>query len=86
MYKRQAFGFEGEVASFADVSANAYYAEPVGIAKTLGIVGGVNESDFAPSAEIKMCIRDRLQISLQRQRRAEKLNLPVLVWEQPPQQ
>ena len=48
----RAFGFEGEVASFADVPANAYYAEPVGIAKTLGIVGGVNESDFAPTAEI----------------------------------
>ena len=48
----RAFGFEGEAASFADVSANAYYAETVGIAKTLGIVGGVNESDFAPTAEI----------------------------------
>ena len=48
----RAFGFEGEAANFADVPANAYYAEPVGIAKTLGIVGGVNESDFAPTAEI----------------------------------
>ena len=48
----RAFGFEGEAASFADVPANAYYAEPVGIAKRLGIVGGVNESDFAPTAEI----------------------------------
>ncbi len=48
----RAFGFKGEVASFADVPANAYYAESIGIAKTLGIVNGVNASDFAPLSEI----------------------------------
>ena len=37
---------------FADVAPNTYYAESVGIAKTLGIVGGVNATDFAPTAEI----------------------------------
>ena len=46
------FGFEGDVATFADVAPNTYYAESVGIAKTLGIVGGVNATDFAPTAEI----------------------------------
>ena len=46
------FGFEGEKASFADVPSSAYYAEAVGIAKSLGIVNGVTENSFAPESEI----------------------------------
>lgn len=48
----RAFGFEDKAGSFADVPANVYYAKTVGIAKTLGIIGGVNETDFAPTMEI----------------------------------
>ncbi len=48
----RAFKFEAEVATFADVDASKYYAEPIGIAKTLGIVNGINATDFAPTAQI----------------------------------
>ena len=48
----RAFGFSDEGASFPDVPANAYYAETVGIAKTLGIVGGDSHGNFNPMAPI----------------------------------
>jgi len=48
----RAFKFEAEVATFSDVDSSKYYANPIGIAKTLGIVNGVNATDFAPTAQI----------------------------------
>ena len=48
----RAFKFEAEVARFVDVEAAKYYAEPIGIAKTLGIVNGVTATSFAPNAPI----------------------------------
>ena len=43
---------DSAVATFKDVDPSKYYATPVGIAKTLDIVGGVNAHDFAPTAPI----------------------------------
>ncbi|MBR5272231.1 MAG: S-layer homology domain-containing protein, partial [Clostridia bacterium] len=48
----RAFKFEADIATFADVDSSKYYAAPIGIAKTLGIVNGVTETNFAPNAQI----------------------------------
>ncbi|MBR5272345.1 MAG: S-layer homology domain-containing protein, partial [Clostridia bacterium] len=48
----RAFKFEADIATFRDVDSSKYYAAPIGIAKTLGIVGGINATDFAPNAQI----------------------------------
>ena len=47
----RAFKFEAEVATFKDVDPSKYYATPVGIAKTLGIVGGVNATTLYPASK-----------------------------------
>lgn len=47
------FGFTADKPErFSDVPENAYYAREVGIAKALGIVGGVSDTSFAPTAQI----------------------------------
>jgi len=49
----ETFGFQAKFnAAFADVSADDYYYEAVGIAHQLGIVNGRSESQFAPRALI----------------------------------
>lgn len=49
----RALGLKSETPeSFADVSADAYYAQAIGIAKALGIVSGMGNDKFGPTIEI----------------------------------
>ena len=70
------FKFEGEAETFSDVSADKYYAEAVGIAKAVGVVNGISETEFAPLKEIS---REDMMVMIYRALKVAGIELEATV-------